>query len=119
MHNQLQNELFELLVKKFGKGAAEMEPGFADIRLRRDGVAMLIEVKSDSRPKFAIREALGQLLEYAYFAERNGERVTDLIVAGPGELGEIDHAFLKHLRNDRKLPIRYLCVRRGMTDIDV
>ena len=118
-HNQLQNELFQLLVKKFGKRAVEMESGFADIRLRRSGAVVLIEVKSDSRPRVAIREALGQLLQYAYVAQQRGEKVTDLIVAGPGELSALDRGFLEHLRKHRRLPIRYLCVRRGLASIDL
>lgn len=54
VHNDLQNALFELLVSKFGEDAVKMEERFADIRLRRGGTVTLIEVKSDSRPRFAM-----------------------------------------------------------------
>jgi hypothetical protein len=119
VHNQLQNELFELLVDKFGKDAVEMESGFADIRVRRGGKLVLIEIKSDPRPRFAIRAALGQLIEYAYVAQKNGDECTDLVVAGPGELSPLDVAYLDYLRRERRLPIRYACVRRGIRDFDV
>lgn len=118
-HNQLQNELYSLLVHRFGRDAVEMESGFADIRLRRDGATVLFELKSDSRARYAIREAIGQLLEYGYVAQQAGERVTDLIVAGPGELLPADSAYLQYLREQRGLPIRYLCMRRGTTELDI
>lgn len=119
VHNQLQNELFEHLVKKFGAEAVVLERGFADIALRHDGKTTLIEIKADSRPRFAIRQALGQLLEYGYVAQQNGERIGDLVVAGPGELQTLDRYYLRHLREERGLPVQYLCVRRGFTDLDV
>ena len=118
-HSQLQNELFEALSNRYGKDAVAMEEGFADLRVRKDGRDVLIEVKSDPRPRFAVREALGQLLEYAYVAERHGRKVAELIVAGPGELEPSDRKYMAHLREARGLPIRYLCVRKGAGAFDI
>lgn len=106
-------------MRRFGKAAVEMESGFADLKVKRGRTTTLIEVKSDSRPRFAIRQALGQLLEYAYLEEQAGQRVSELVVAGPGELTALDRAYMKHLRDARKLPVRYVCVRRGIDQIDL
>jgi hypothetical protein len=76
-------------------------------------------VRSDARPRYAIREALGQLREYAFACEKNGEPVTQMIVAGPGEVGPRDQEYLEHLRVRRGLPVRYVCVRRGMDRVDI
>jgi hypothetical protein len=119
VHGQLQNDLCDLLVKRYGKGAVVMEEGFADLKVRRRGKVTLIEVKSDSRPRHAIREALGQLLEYAYVSQREGEPIADLVVVGPGEMDGLAEAYLRHLRDERGLPIRYVCFRRGMDAVEL
>jgi hypothetical protein len=119
VQNQLQNELFKILVSRYGKQSVVMEEGFVDIKLRTGEAVTLLEVKSDSRPRFAIREALGQLLEYAFVAEADGETVKELIVAGPGELRPRDRDYLEHLRKRWELPLRYVCFRSGMTDAPI
>lgn len=117
VHNQLQNELHAALVKRYGKAAVALEEGFVDIKLRRPDGTTLIEVKSDCRPRYAIREAIGQLLEYAFECEERGESVRELVVAGPGELGPRDQLYLKHLREGRGFPIRYVQFRSGISDV--
>jgi hypothetical protein len=74
-----------------------MEENFADLKVTAGQRVVLIEVKSDPRPRSAIRQALGQLLEYASRCAEDGELVTDRVVAGPGELQEGDARFLQHL----------------------
>jgi hypothetical protein len=118
-HRYLQDELSDLLVARYGKSAVIKEEGFVDLKVRQGGKVTLIEVKSDSRPRYAIREALGQLLEYAYVCERNGEPVAGLVVAGPGEMEGQAQEYLRHLREERGLPMRYVCFRRGMGKVDL
>lgn len=48
-HQQLQHDLYSLLVKRYGKAAAIKEEDFADITLTRDGETVVIEVKTDPR----------------------------------------------------------------------
>jgi hypothetical protein len=119
VQNQLQNELFALLVTKHGKAAVAMEEGFVDVKLTRTAGVTLIEIKSDGRPRQAIRQALGQLLEYAFVCEGNGESVAELVVVGPGELGPRDKKYVDHLRTRRGLPFRYVCFRRGAEQVDL
>ena len=119
VHGQLQADLFALLVKRYGKAAVIMEEGYADLKLRRRGKVTLIEIKSDSRPRYAIREAIGQILEYAYFCERAEEAVTDLVVAAPGEMDDRDAEYLQHLCDARGLPLRYVRIGGGMPSLDL
>jgi hypothetical protein len=96
-----------------------MERGFVDIKVKQDAKVTLIEVKTDLSPRYAVREALGQLLEYEYWCGLKREKVAELVVAGPGELQELDRAYLTHLQRVRKLPIRYVHFRRGSKDVDL
>lgn len=119
VEHQLQKELLRLLAKRYGKGAVVAEEGFADLKIRHARKLTIVEIKSDPRPRFAIREALGQLLEYAFIGERSGESLADLVVAGPGEITDPDHAYVKHLRKRWGLPVRFVCIRRGATSVDI
>lgn len=119
VQNQLQNELVTLLSARYGKKSVTMEEGFVDIKLARADAVTLIEIKSDSRPRHAIRQGLGQLLEYAFVTEEAGESIHELIVVGPGELTARDKKYLDHLRKHRGLPFRYVCFRSGMDHVDI
>jgi len=118
IREQLQADLYSLLSKRFGR-AVSMEEGAADIELRRDGALTVIEVASDSRPRRAVRDALGLLMEYALRSEAKGESVAEMLVVGPGEVAEGDRTYLEHLRVRRGLPVRYVCFRRGMDAVDI
>lgn len=118
IREQLQGDLYTLLTARFGR-AVSMEEGAADIELRRDNTLTLIEVASDSRPRHAVRGALGLLMEYALRCEAKGDSVAELVVVGPGEVGDGDRAYLDHLRVRRGLPVRYVCFRRGMDTVDI
>jgi hypothetical protein len=72
-HVQLQHELFEVLARRYGKGAVIKEEDFADLKVRHDGKLTIVEVKTDPSPMRAVREAVGQLLEYAT-AARSGAK---------------------------------------------
>lgn len=118
VHSQLQQELYEALKTKFRNGVI-MEEGYVDVKLRLGSESVLFEVKSDPNPIAAIREAVGQLLQYAYQCGLDGERVSELVVVGPGHLGDRERRYLRHLRHTRGLPISYLCWRSGMTVEDL
>jgi hypothetical protein len=118
-HATLQHELYVLLVKQYGKAAVIKEEDFADIKLKRDGQVTIIEVKTDPRPMRAVREALGQLLEYAFGCANNGDTVGRLVVAAPGEPSDLDRRYIEHLRSERGLPLHYVCFRQGRNDVNL
>lgn len=110
VHNAMQNELIARLRKKYGEDAVVVEEGFVDIKLRDSSRLVFVEIKPDARPRHALREALGQLLEYEFVASTDGEPPNEFVVAGPGELSQRDLEYLHHLRKRWSLPIRYVCI---------
>jgi hypothetical protein len=116
-HATLQHDLYAVLVKRYGKAAVIKEEDFADIKLTRDGEITVIEVKTEPRPMRAVREAVGQLLEYAFGCTTRGEKIGKLVVVAPGEPNELDLRYIEHLRSERGLPVHYACFRQGMKDV--
>jgi len=49
-----------------------LESDDVDITIPGEKKTILIEIKTDSNPRVAIREAIGQLLEYAYYRPQTG-----------------------------------------------
>lgn len=119
IQNALQNELAGILRDRYGHTAVLLEEDYVDIKLQRPKSITLIEVKSDSQPRRAIRDALGQLLDYAFVCSQRGENVSELVVVAPAEAGPQDSAYLRHLQQVRRLPIRYICFRQGTTDVEL
>ncbi|MCI0640296.1 MAG: hypothetical protein L0Y72_12620 [Gemmataceae bacterium] len=119
VHNEMQNELVARLKAKFGSEAIIVEEGYVDIKLKDKPRLLFIEIKPDSRPLHAIREALGQLLFYEFHSAAEGEPPTELVVAGPGELTQRDMDFLQHLQERWSLPIRYYCTCPAHGELEI
>lgn len=112
-HKKMQNHIAKLLRKQYDDIRLE-EP--ADIHCtgeKKDIVARLrgtdewhyFELKTTSA-KISIREALGQILEYAhyYHSERN---VTRLYIVGPSDADPQDRDYLNTLRQQYGIPLWY------------
>ncbi|MDB4973604.1 MAG: hypothetical protein JWN48_1945, partial [Myxococcaceae bacterium] len=110
VERRLQRRLHQRLVKRYGTSAVAIEESFVDLKVRTGGMSILFEVKSDKRPRYAIRQALGQLLEYGHVCARKGEVVGKLVVAAPGRLGPRDQEYIDYLRSQIRLPIEYECL---------
>ena len=115
-HRTLQQDLYRALAEQFGASSVTMEEGWVDVKLTQGGRVTLFEIKTDSNPTSAIREAIGQLLAYAHRSK--GEAVT-LVVVAPGVLAESDRVFLEFVRATLRLPIGYLTWRPGMKSRDL
>src|SRR4029077_19298895 len=71
-HNKLQEALYHQLARQFGKGnvGTELQGANAtsiDLVVRRKRDYWFYEIKTAESPRANIREALGQLLEYAFW----------------------------------------------------
>ncbi|MDR3606817.1 MAG: hypothetical protein P4M08_05470, partial [Oligoflexia bacterium] len=106
VHNHLQNKIFELLRQRFGVDKVLMEDNFVDIKVIKPGKVVYLEIKTDPTPRKAIRQALGQLMDYAFFASPTRELV-QLIVVAPGELRPTDENYVQRLTQEFKIPISY------------
>jgi hypothetical protein len=111
-HKRLQGDLFKLFVKRYGRDNVVLERDDVDITVTDAARTVLIEVKTNPNPRAAIREAIGQLLEYAYYRPSK-DRDTVLVIIAPGVLDELAENYLERLRIQFKIPISYYSYTEG------
>lgn len=116
--NVIQERLFELLCKAHGyKAVATEHPtgtgGRADALVQRpDGARELYEIKPASSAREAVRQALGQLLEYAY--RRNGLKPVALHVVSDAPMDEVTQEYLQSLESRFGLKLGYMQIDSGL-----
>ncbi len=112
-HNRIQNQLFVHLSARY-PGHVSMEKGYVDIWVDHPDEDALIEVKSSLDACSAVREALGQLLEYAWIQPGPAIATTyRLIVAAPAPRSERLDSYLATLHERYGLHLEYLQVVEG------
>ena len=111
---RMENELKEILKRRFGKGTVEAQRDFVDLTLTTAERCVLIEIKASEQARRAIRDALGQLLGYAY-QKRHGQHA-ELIIVGRGILTPETRRYLDYLRSRFRLDITYCRYVVGVTD---
>jgi len=104
-HDRLQNALHHYLSKKFGKAKVRYESDFVDLAVEADGETTFFEVKIAPTPKRCIRDAIGQVLEYAVYPDQR--RALRLVVVGDGRTSASDVSYLRYLRDEFKIPLYY------------
>jgi len=109
-HKKIQKEIYEYLKRKNPKSrvGSECETGFArqvDIVVEKNNKKTFYEIKVGKNALYCIREALGQLLEYSYFP--NKENADKLVIVSTLELNEKEKTYIKHLRETINMPIHY------------
>ena len=109
----MENELAALLRARFGHDHVKRQADFVDLTVQQGARRSIIEIKSATIARRAIREALGQLLDYAFFEEP--EAVRELVVVGRGPLLPRDKTYLATLTKRFRLPITYRRYRLGGT----
>jgi hypothetical protein len=109
-HNEMQRTLFDRLAKEFGAEyvGTETRNGSGariDVVLRRGVSYWFYEIKTSLSARGCIREALPQLLEYAFWpGTQEAER---LVVVGEAMLDEQSAEYLSRLRTRFGLPVYY------------
>lgn len=112
LHNEMQNKLYQALVDEHGEESVETEvPTGADtfidvvVRVGKDR-HWFYEIKTAETVKGCIRQAIPQLLEYAYWAG-NIERAEQLIIVGPAPVTVEARNYLELMNSHFGLPITY------------
>lgn len=102
-HNKMQNAIKEILIQSGDYKTVELENNYVDITaIRNNGKIDFYELKTTSA-KACIREAIGQILEYAHYpASKNADR---MIIVGPNEPDNYDKEYLAFLRKTYNLPL--------------
>lgn len=110
VHNQIQEQLIKQLRKVHGKEnvAAEQGTGIGtniDVAVRSAEGLTFYELKTANTSKQCIREAISQLLEYAYYPSE--ARASRLIIVGLVDLSQDSKNYLEGLRSRFSLPLYY------------
>ncbi|VVO30129.1 hypothetical protein [Pseudomonas fluorescens] len=108
-HARMQEKLFEQLKKDYPAAKVLMEHEYIDIIVETDDALTLYEIKSDLLPRTVLRQAIGQLLEYAYHTQVRKKTIS-LVAVGREPLSGDDVEYLKLLQSEFDLPLSYLCV---------
>jgi hypothetical protein len=110
LQNRLQDLLCRQLVSRHGaKNVGDEHPcgvgTRADVVVRLKKGYWFYEIKTADSPRACIREAIGQLLEYAFWPGRPGGN--RLIVVGKTEIDKDAREYLRRLRKRFHIPIEY------------
>lgn len=109
-HARMQTQLMNELLQEFPRGRLVREENFIDVLVEDDTDLRLYEIKSDLSPRTVLRQAIGQLLEYAHFQAALKGRNLHLIVVGRVALSTEDAKYLAQLREQFALPLEYRVV---------
>lgn len=110
---RLQKRLMLLLREQFGKNNVKREGGFGfapfDLVVTHGQRTILIELKAYADAKRAIREALGQILEYTFFYSTmsNHARKIDLFIVAPAPMNDAVSDYMNLLRTRFAIPVHY------------
>ena len=109
-HNEMQKHLYMRLELVYGKQnlAPEHPCGEAsrmDLVVKQQDEYWIFEIKTAQSPRACIREAMGQLLEYAFWP--GSLKVSRLIVVGGVPLDDDSASYLRCLKERFSIPLDY------------
>jgi hypothetical protein len=110
LHNDIQNKLYIYLCNKFGKAyvGTEQSTGSGtaiDVVTEKDGETTFYEIKTSPSVRTNIRQAIPQLLEYAYWPDK--KQAHALVVVSHLPLTKDAKRYIAHLCTEFKLPLSY------------
>lgn len=111
LHNEMQNKLYSELVATHGEKSVgtEVPTGHGtsiDVVVKTDKFCWFFEIKTEQSAKACIRQAIPQLLEYAYW-DCKADKVDELIIVGPVQATTEAENYLEFLRDTFLIPISY------------
>jgi hypothetical protein len=110
LHNDIQNKLYGILKNQLGSRSVgtEQETGSGtsvDVVTKYNGHTTFYEIKTATSVRASIRQALPQLLEYAFWPE--DRRADELIVVSHLPVTKPAEKYIAHLRKQFGLPLIY------------
>jgi hypothetical protein len=109
-HAIMQKQLLAELKNEFPGARIIAEEDYVDVRVQLKNELLLFEIKSDLEPRAVIRQALGQILEYAFYPHRTQTLPVRLIIVGRRNLSPDEENYLELLRSKFLLPLEYRVV---------
>jgi hypothetical protein len=123
VHNQIQDCMFNQLVDVYGVDhvGTELPVGYGGsvdiaVRLGDSGKHDFYEIKTGIGVRSCIRDALSQLLEYAYYS--NQDAVEKLIIVSPNPITTESRAYMELLREKFTIPVYYQRFDRESNQLD-
>ena len=109
-HNDLQEALYRRLADEYGveNVGTELSSGVGtsvDVVVRQEDGFWFYEIKTLHSPRACLRQALGQLLEYAFWP--GSQEATRLVIVGETALDEEGTEYLHALTERFSLPLEY------------
>lgn len=109
-HIRIQEALRLRLRQDYPGAEVVFEQDFIDVVARTPEEILLFEVKSDLNPLAVVRQALGQVMEYAYHPRRTHDLPLRLVIVGRRDLEGDDRLYFEEIRKRFGLPIEYWSV---------
>lgn len=112
VHNEIQNDLFAVLVSKHGNAhvGTEVPTGDGtsiDIVVKTPAFCRFYEIKTADSVKACIRQAIPQLLEYAYW-HGQADRADQLVIVSPLAITKEAQVYIDFLKSKFGMPITYM-----------
>jgi hypothetical protein len=105
LHNEIQTALYNYLALIHGKENVGTENCGVDVVVKLEDGCVFYEIKTDNSVVACIRQAIGQLLEYAYWPDK--ENAKRLVIVSQNGLTAKTKLYLEHLRTRFGMPIYY------------
>lgn len=109
IHNDLMKKLYTKLVKEVGKNNIGTEIIIGnkriDLVVKNNNSYDIYEIKSNPNVRICIRQAIGQILDYAYFECLN--KIEKMTIIGPSPITEEANDYLMKIRELHSINIYY------------
>lgn len=106
-HNELQEQLFKVLIKKYGPQNVIMEENYIDIKVLQPNEIQYYEVKTAGFAEDCIIQSIGQLLSYINF--ENDHRKKKMIVFGKNDPTKSEIIFIDFVkRHFQEIDFKYI-----------
>jgi hypothetical protein len=109
-HALMQKQLMRELKEEFPGAEICAEQNYVDVSVKLKSELLLFEIKSDLEPRAVIRQALGQILEYAYHPQRCQKLPVRLVIVGRRQLSSDEKSYITLLCDKFRLPLEYRVV---------
>lgn len=109
LHDEIKEKLYLQLSKKYGADFVGTEISIGqkkiDLVVKNQDSYDLYEVKTNQEVRICIREAMGQIIDYAFFECR--DKVGKMTIVGPSQISPEASEYLYSIRLKHNLPIYY------------
>mgnify|MGYP005725274305 CR=1 FL=1 len=107
-HSEIQKKLLEVLKEMHPNDRIQPEENYIDMVRENTSEYVLYEVKSSPSPLYCIREALGQVLSYAFRCRT--KKKLKLVIVGSNQTTTFDENFISFISDKVDMPFEYMSI---------